>query len=220
MYPDMTNDELATFMVQHGIRQVDLAKMVGIDEDKVSKVFKGKRRWQAREWEIIKDWVASRGMPPSSAGHSIKVIGTVEAGVWRERTEWCEDECYQIEVGPAPITGIQRFGLVVEGHSMDKVFSPGTELECLSVPYNGSGLTPQVGDYVIAQRQRGGLFETTCKRLAIDDNGDWELWAESTRPEYKDPIKLGRPDSDHFEDNETRIIGIVHRSYRSHFRRT
>lgn len=36
-------------MEARGLRQIDLAEALGIDQDKVSKVFAGKRRWQAQE---------------------------------------------------------------------------------------------------------------------------------------------------------------------------
>lgn len=57
-----------------GIRQVDLAEALGIEQDKVSKVFSGKRRWQADEAmklaEILSDHDDSTrhpDVPPS--GH-------------------------------------------------------------------------------------------------------------------------------------------------------
>jgi len=51
----MTLDELKALMDARGWRQIDLAEALGIDQDKVSKVFSGKRRWQADEALKIAD---------------------------------------------------------------------------------------------------------------------------------------------------------------------
>lgn len=166
--------------------------------------------------ESLEQSSASQSSPPI---HKIRVIGAVSAGIWRERVHWLEDEVYEMEVGPPPYPGIERFGLVVEGFSMDKLFPPGTELDCLRIPFNGSGLAPKPGDLVIVERRKGDLCETTCKRLAIDDAGDYVLLAESTKPEFQEPIHIGRPDKAHFEDSEAIVIAIVNRSYQSHFKR-
>jgi len=144
----------------------------------------------------------------------VEVIGAVEAGVWRERTEWPDDERYEVEAGLSLVPGAERFAVVVEGFSMDKIFPPGSVLDCLRV-YRGR-LDPQDGDLVIVQRQRHDLMETTCKRLAkVGD--EWVLIAESTRPEFKDPIPLGSPDRDHVGDGDIEVIGIVARAVQTHY---
>ena len=138
----------------------------------------------------------------------IKVVGDVEAGAWRENGEWDDDQIFEIEVTPSPFAATGRFGLRVVGFSMDRLFLPGTILDCFQV-YGADGLVPEPGDIVIVQRARGDLFETTCKRLERLQDGSYQLRAESTRPEFKEPIAIGRPDGDYFGDDETRIIGIV-----------
>lgn len=148
------------------------------------------------------------------ASKIIEVIGAVEAGVWRERTEWPEDERYQLEVGYSLVPSAERFGLVVEGYSMDKVFPPGSELECIRV-YRGRQ-DPQDGDLVIVERRQHDLRETTCKRLRRGDTG-WELHCESTKPEFQAPIPLGDPDADHFGDDGIDVIGIVVRAFQNHY---
>lgn len=150
---------------------------------------------------------------------SIMVVGSVEAGVWREQEEWPAEKQYPLEVHPSPVPGAERFGLVVEGLSMNKVFPEGTELDCLRVIWKDGGLRPMPGDLVIAQRRRGDLYETTCKRLALNAEGEYELRAESTEPEFAQPIPLGKPDDNYHADDGAEIIGIVNRAYQRHFRR-
>jgi len=147
----------------------------------------------------------------------LKVIGAVAMGVWREQTYWDEDEQYWIEVGPSPIRGAERFAVRSEGYSMEKVIPPGSDLECLRVQFGR--VEPAAGDLVIVERHNHDLTELTCKRLDIDETGDWILRCESDRPEFLEPIRLGRPDADLFVDNEVRVIGIVIRAQQNHFRR-
>lgn len=141
------------------------------------------------------------------------VGGTVAAGVWREQTDWPRDDWFEIEVDINTSPG-QHVGLIVEGRSMDKVLPPGTILRCVDLI--GSSLEPEDGDYVIVEQQRSGLYETTVKRLARRDDGVWELCAESTLPEFREPIVIGKPDKPgHYDkmDDATRVKAIVVDAY-------
>ena len=93
-----------------------------------------------------------------------------------------------------------------------------TVLDCLRVP-NGDGLDPIPGDIVIVERINGDMRETTCKRLEQLPNGDYQLVADSTRPEFAEPIPLGSTSEDHHIDTETRVIGIVYNAINRVFRR-
>lgn len=148
------------------------------------------------------------------ASKKIEIIGAVEAGVWRERSEWPESERYEVEVGYPVVPNADRFGLVVEGYSMDKVFPPGSELECIRV-YRGRQ-DPQDEDLVIVERRQHDLRETTCKRLRKGPAG-WELHCESTKPEFQTVMPLGEPDADHFGDDGIDVIGIVVRAFQNHY---
>lgn len=140
----------------------------------------------------------------------LTVCRTVNAGVWREQTDWATDDVYQVRVG-APIVDGDRFGAVVEGRSMDRILPPGTILECVNLL--GSSVVPVTGDYVLAERKQGPLHELTCKRLRILPNGSYELHAESTLPEFSRPLFIGKPDKNYAGENETRIVAIVVRAH-------
>lgn len=148
------------------------------------------------------------------ASKMVSVVGAVEAGVWRERTEWAREQQYEVEAGYSMVSGAERFALEVEGYSMDKIFPPGSVLDCLRV-YKGR-LDPQDGDLVIVQRRRHDLMETTCKRLTRDGE-TWVLIAESTKPEFAEPIVLGTPDRDFAGDDDIEVIGIVARAIQAHY---
>ena len=143
----------------------------------------------------------------------LTVTGAVAAGVRREQEEWPRDEWFEIEVDINTEPG-RHVGLIVEGRSMDKVLPPGTVLRCVDLI--GSGLEAEDGDYVIVEQQRAGLYETTVKRLSRRPDGAWELCAESSLPEFREPIYIGKPSApgryDGMEDT-TRVKAIVIDAY-------
>lgn len=140
----------------------------------------------------------------------IKVIGAVEAGAWREQCAWPDDQQYEVRALQTDYPELQRFGLVVVGYSMDKLFAPGVVLDCLRLPFSGeSPIIPTPGQIVIAQHNRGDLCEMTCKRLGRDPDGQWFLMPESTRPEHQERIPIGSPDENYTLDDGIVIVGIV-----------
>lgn len=165
----------------------------------------------------LSDFLIGEALSPAGPSR-IKVMGEVEAGAWREHGEWEDDQVFEIEVTPSPFAATDRFGLRVVGYSMDRLFLPGTILDCF-VPYGPDGLKPEPGDIVIVQRKRGDLVETTCKRLERLPDGSFQLRAESTRLEFQEPIPIGTPCPNYFGDEETRVIGIVNAAVTPVFRR-
>lgn len=140
----------------------------------------------------------------------IKVIGAVEAGAWREQCQWPDDQQYEVRALQTDFPSLGRFGLVVVGNSMDKLFAPGVVLDCLRLPFSGeSPIVPTPGQIVIAQHNRGDLCEMTCKRLGRDPDGQWFLMPESTRPEHQERIPIGSPDENYTLDDGIVIVGIV-----------
>lgn len=148
----------------------------------------------------------------------IAVIGRVQAGAWSEHPSWPQDDWYWIEVDPTPYPGAERYALEMVGHSMDKVIPPGSIIECLRV-FDSGGPTPRSGDIVVVERQRNDLFEMTCKRLEITHDGVYVLHCESHRPEFREPVFMGKPDEESFSDDGTRIVGIVDKATQRFFRR-
>jgi hypothetical protein len=146
----------------------------------------------------------------STDGEWLSVCQSVQAGVWREHVDWDPADCFQVKVGEALVDG-DRYGVVVEGRSMDRRLPPGTILECVRLI--GSDITPQTGDYVIVERQQGALRELTCKRLNRRADGAFELVAESTLPEFAEPIYIGKPDFNAGEGDEIRVVAIVIRAH-------
>lgn len=146
----------------------------------------------------------------------VTVQGEVEAGVWRPQTDWASYEQYEIEVGPPPFPGAERYGARMRGYSMDKTIPPGSDLELLRVTF---GFTePAAGDLVVVARTRHDLIELTCKRLDKED-GQWVLRCESTKEEFQEPIWLGNADTNLVTDDGIEIVAIVLSSQQRHYRR-
>lgn len=158
--------------------------------------------------EDINDFIIGNDSYPLTKSVEVTVIGSVEAGAWRQQERWDGDRQYVVEGQSSPFGNGTRFGLEVAGYSMDRKFLPGTVLDCFAVP-GTPDLTPIPGDVVIVQRTRGDLTETTCKILERLPDGSFQLLCDSTRPEFAEPIPIGKPDNGHFGDDEIRIIGIV-----------
>jgi len=119
------------------------------------------------------------------------VKAAVQAGVWREATEWPEDDWYSVTV-PADerYPGMERFGLVVRGTSMDRLYPEGTIV--LAVRFGDLGRTPNPGERVVVlRRDRRGEFEATLKEFDVDVRGRILLWPRSSDPEFQSPIILG-----------------------------
>ena len=136
----------------------------------------------------------------------LEISGAVAAGVWKEQTNWPASERYDVKFGPSKFPLSQRFGVRMEGLSMNRTIQPGADLECLYVRY--SPVPPMPGDLVIVERHAHDLVELTCKRLAMD-GPNYVLLCESYEPEFQEPIPVGRPDSDNFSDQQINVVGIV-----------
>lgn len=144
--------------------------------------------------------------PVANTANSVLIVGgSVAAGVWREAQEVFD--AFEIEA-PAHVPHADRFGLVVEGHSMDLCYEPGTVLDCISIFTNS--VEPEAGDHVIVERIKpDGLRERTVKELARRD-GRYFLVPRSTRPEFSAEIEIGSPSLTAMEtDGSISVIGFV-----------
>jgi SOS-response transcriptional repressor LexA len=144
------------------------------------------------------------------SGPRLMVRGRVAAGVWVDAYEWPEDEWTpytggtHVKVDPA-----RRFGLVVEGDSMNIVYPHGTVLDCVSIFDTD---TPTSGQRVIVLRTREDeSMEATVKEYVIDNDGRQWLVPRSTNPAFQAPIAIDQPQPGVVE---TRVIALVVGSYR------
>lgn len=197
-----------------GHTQQSLADVMGVEQPTVQRWESGKREPSLKQ---LVDLAEILGVEPgrllgdtsaTPLGPRLFVKGTVAAGVWREAMELPEVEWITF-TGRA---GIEvptdyRFGLRVEGDSMDQVYPEGTILECVSV---FSGIDAAPGRRVIALRTNAsGMVEATVKEL-VDVSGELWLVPRSSNPSHQ-PFKLGEPGPG---ISEVRIAAVVVSSVR------
>lgn len=130
---------------------------------------------------------------PAELGPSIPIQGAVAAGIWRERMEYDESEWESFTGAPgisAPMS--HRFGLRIEGDSMDLLYPPGTIVEC--VRYWGDDPIPN-GKRVVVQRERDdGQVETTIKEYFEDKDSVIWLVPRSSNPAFQAPFRCDQPE--------------------------
>ncbi len=163
---------------------------------------------------------------------SVYVRGEVQAGVWREAAEWRPTDWFAImvPVDPRIPDNVERFGLLVRGRSMDRLYPEGTVV--IAVRYWDIRRQPRSGDKVVVLRRsvRTGEFEATLKEYEHDAQGRHILWPRSTDPTFQAPFVLrsehlpladgdeGVPaavSADHDAgETDLRITGLVVGSYR------
>lgn len=155
-------------------------------------------------------------LQPSLALSRVHVIGAVQGGAWVEAIEWDAGEWWDVTI-PADdrFPGINRFGLLVRGDSMDKLYPEGTVV--IVVRFNDLMRTPEPGEKVVVLRRSdsGGEFEATIKEYQVDAQGRRLLWPRSSDPNFQTPFIL--PDGDlALADGTERLPKIARASHISH----
>jgi len=117
-------------------------------------------------------------------GPTLFIKGTVSAGIWRDADHLDQSDWQTFTGSPevaAPIN--DRYGVRVEGDSMDLLYPQGTILEC--VRHWGRDDIPS-GRRVIVQRKRiDDGYETTVKELVMRDDGSCWLVPRSSNPAHQ-----------------------------------
>ncbi|MES3155025.1 S24 family peptidase [Sphingomonas faeni] len=182
--------QLAPIFAARGVSEADTLRLAGVTG------------------ELTEQFRTSKVEPPLNVDDDewVAVTGSVQAGIWREQSDWSSAERYDVKFGPSVRPGADRFGLRMEGLSMNKTILPGSDLECYRIGRGGINAVP--GTLVIVARNAHDLVELTCKRLDMVDD-EWVLRCESTEPEFQDLIPIGKPDEGMFTDEEIRVVGIV-----------
>lgn len=212
---------LREFRDRLGLGQEEMADRVGVSVSQIS-------RWEAggsnipserlpelaRAYECrIADIFEEDDSPFEPLGPKLYVKGAVAAGVWREAWEEPPDE-WATFTGRADVNAPlrDRFGLRVEGDSMNEIYPPGTILDCVSLHAN---VELENGRRVVVQRQNAARdFEVTVKEYYRDEDGVEWLVPRSRNPAFQTPLRMDQQDPDIVE---VRIIAVVVGSYRKEY---
>ena len=152
----MDIDEIKARMVERGYKQVDLANLLGLVPNKISKAFSGERRFTIAEMDQIRAWLGDQRPVAGAAVRMIPVVGNVTAGDFREAVRQSTDSM------PAPAVDMptNAFALDVDGDSMDKFVQPGGRV---IVDPDDKALFPR--RFYVVTNDAG---ETTFKRFFAD----------------------------------------------------
>ncbi|WP_186002384.1 helix-turn-helix domain-containing protein [Mycobacterium sp. KBS0706] len=220
-----------------GLSLDGLAKLVAVDRSTIWKLETGRQKLTVDYLKAIAaalrvdiaDVVESRGSEKAAevsglAATSsvvemprglelIPVVGAVQAGHWVEALELPEEEWEWISAPVDPrLRQVKRFGLRVNGRSMDLVYPEGTILVCAKLL--DLGIEQQPGQRVIClRRSREGLMEATVKEYVVD-NGRRLLMPRSSVPAYQQPVELHDPGPDD-ANGDVLVFALVLGSYRS-----
>lgn len=175
----MDLDEIKTRMAERGYRQVDLANLLDLVPNKISKAFSGERRFTVAEMDKIRSWLGDHQLMDRDRVRMLPVIGDVAAGHWREAIRSTSD----VMPAPDPNLPTNAFALDVTGDSMDQFVAEGGRV---IVDPDDKALFPR-RFYVVLN----GDGETTFKRFLADPA---RLEPCSTNPVHQ-PIIIGQGDS-------------------------
>lgn len=134
----------------------------------------------------------------------VKVIGSVQAGVWGDSWQWDGDEVYEVPIpADAALEQYKLFGAEVRGPSMDKRYPAGTIIVFSDAIETGEEVIANKR-YIVEREREDGDRETTVKTLWQDENGDAWLLPESNDPRFQEPIAIET-------DNEFQTIRVIGR---------
>lgn len=207
--------EIRRLRKENGFSQAALAERLGVEQPTV-------QRWETGKREPSLDFIDKMAQVFGVAvgelvgdqsfialGPRLFVKGVVSAGAWRDTVMLPEDEWQEFTGRPGVnADSHHRFGLVVEGDSMNEIYPEGTILECVSVFGHAEALPGK--RVIVARMNKAGRYETTCKELVEQDSELW-LVPRSTNPAHR-PFRANDPEPG---ITETRIIAVVVSSIRA-----
>jgi transcriptional regulator with XRE-family HTH domain len=190
------SSRIRRFRQAMGLNQEQLAEALGVSQGTVSRWEKGSSP-RGEHLQLLAEFFGKTvdelcGMRRISVGLPLRVIGCVEAGVFRETNQFPPDDQYEISTPePRRSYGDKAFGLEVHGTSMNHFYRENDILICVSLHDLERDLVD--GGHVIVFRQNGAEHEATCKELRIVGGNHW-LWPRSHDPEHQAPIQLSETD--------------------------
>ncbi len=137
-------------------------------------------------------------------GPQLAIRGSVAAGKWLQVWENQGDLKTFTGRPDIAVSLSDRFGVLVEGDSMDEIYPHGTVLECVAAYVFGEVTS---GRRVVVQRRTfAGDLEVTVKELLIDKDGVHWLVPRSRNPAFQMPVRMDQPGDD---IEQIEIIGVV-----------
>ena len=119
----MDGPEVKRLIKESGATQADIARMLEIAPNKLSKSLSGVRRFTVQEVDLLRRFFGLAD-PAAPAITRIPVVGLVSAGGWREGFH----EVIERIPSPDPSLSADAFAVRVSGDSMDQVAGDGEDV--------------------------------------------------------------------------------------------
>lgn len=160
-------------------------------------------------------------IPPPGL-RTLKVIGHVQAGQWREATEWPVSERFPVSVPVDEDITRKAYALQVRGNSMNAAGLPNGSIAIVVNLFDWDGDLRNEDFVVVECRNRTGQVEATVKQIEVRKDVAL-LWPRSYDPEFAEPIRVPWPYDDSklakSDHEEVKITAIVVGSYARVLRR-
>lgn len=193
-----------------GMTQAELARLVGTSQPQIQRLENSQRtltkKWAQRLSPHL--GVDARNLMFEDVSLFREVVGLPVAGVsragdWLDITVIDDTEVEMIPVAKDPrFQRARQYALLVQGDSMNRIFSEGSYVTCVDFAESGLPIRPKMIVHVERTISGRQLVETTLKQV-VETGGALELHPMSTNPIHK-PIVL---DGD--EDTEISVKGVV-----------
>lgn len=193
--PDDKRDILRRFIKENGLKIARWAKEAGVDKNSIYNFLNGHsnsldlrtyaKLARAAESPI---WRLNGDMPEPPSPTAIWVVGSVEAGAFREAIEWDQSLWYSVDIPvPSRFRGKAK-ALQVRGTSMNADYPEGS----IAIWVDTLDFRPaRPGDDVVVYAKNGSdEIEATLKELRADDAGKRWLWPRSHDPLHQAPIDI------------------------------
>lgn len=213
--PDERREILRAFINERGYKIAEWAKRAGVGKNSIYNFLNGHSDGLdpinyaklARASEVPAHRLTGETPDPPSPT-SIWVVGTIEAGSFKEAVEWDRSKWYAVDV-PVPARFRKKSkALEVRGPSMNMEYPEGSVV----VWVDQLDFRPaRDGDHVIVySHATDDSIEATVKELRVVDGKQW-LWPRSHHPAHQQPIDIDNPPED---VRNVEIQGIVLGGYR------
>lgn len=120
----MDGKDLKALLKARGLKQVDVAAVIGLTADKFSKVLAGKRQLNAAETDLLRRYLGVTDPSAPEPARRLPIVGLVAAGAWREG--------FESVIGwmPSPDHALSKEAFVVrvDGDSMDLIARDGDDI--------------------------------------------------------------------------------------------
>lgn len=216
-YAEAARDFLRRALDHSGLSPQRLAELAGVSATTITRPLNNPN-FKFTPKQATLDKIARAAGLPSPTGvtppeptifsdlRSIPILGSVQAGAWREVGVSVAVPDGYIQLALPEYENADLGALRVVGRSMDLFYPEGS----LIVFAKAADTGVRVGDHVVVQRSRGGFVETTLKELATED-GELVLLPRSSDATIP-PIRY-RPDRDEAQQEGVEIIGVVVAQY-------